>query len=199
MRPRPFEFQSLQSIFSRKGAKLAKYDHFRSGFARRHKAHEEIQYRRSDSGRFASTYRFATWHGEKAGAFKHRIKKTGGLIERVRLRLTEAVRNAGRLSSLAMGLVLFCSGCANGPKYEYAQRNDSASIEGPVVPVQGKAYGDCSIRSWVCVQVSSVNSYRLYPGICKRTRPSSEPRCQSIHCTKAGRSGRVRVRLLRSD
>jgi hypothetical protein len=57
-----------------------------------------------------------------------------------------AVTNAGTLLNLAAGLVLFCAGCASGPKYGYAQQKDSASIEGPVVPVQSKAYGDCVIH-----------------------------------------------------
>ena len=58
----------------------------------------------------------------------------------------QAVTNAGMQSTLAAGLVLFCAGCVSGPKYEYAQQKDSAIIEGPVGPVQGKAYGDCHIH-----------------------------------------------------
>ena len=58
----------------------------------------------------------------------------------------QAVTNAGMLSTLAAGIALSCAGCVSGPKYEYAQQKDSAIIEGPVGPVQGKAYGDCHIH-----------------------------------------------------
>jgi len=46
----------------------------------------------------------------------------------------------------AATFLLMCVGCVSGPKYDYARQVDSASVVGPVVPVQGSEYGSCYVE-----------------------------------------------------
>jgi hypothetical protein len=49
------------------------------------------------------------------------------------------------LAGVVTASVVIFAGCATGPRYEYAERQDSASLEGPVGPNQGWENGRCQI------------------------------------------------------
>jgi len=57
----------------------------------------------------------------------------------------QAVTKLVDLLSIVTIFALLCGGCATGPQYSYIKQQDSASVEGPVVPNQGWNNGRCQV------------------------------------------------------